>query len=35
VLQLLHFVFDYPDYVETANDSSIDMTVSGYLLTLP
>lgn len=30
-----HFVFDEGESISTANDSSVDMTVSGYLLTLP
>lgn len=35
VNQLLHFVFDWPDYIYIDNDPTVDMTVSGYLLTLP
>ena len=35
VNQLLHFVFDAGEWITCANDSSVDMTVSGYLLSLP
>lgn len=32
---LLHFVFDAGEWITCANDPWVDMTVSGYLLTLP
>ena len=35
VLQLLHYVFNEGESISTANDGSIDMTCSGFLLTLP
>lgn len=31
----LRFVFDESESIQCLNDASVDMTVSGYLLTLP
>lgn len=35
VIQLLHFVFNEGESISTADDSSVDLTASGFLLTLP
>lgn len=35
VIQLLHFVFNEGESIYTADDGSVDLTASGFLLTLP
>lgn len=35
IIELMHFVFNEGEEIETSNDSTVDCTVSGFLLSLP